>query len=78
MWPEGQVWKPGPPYPATVAAPNASPNVFFAWNLLRRSGFGAIVLKDVARGPSMETGASVPSYSGGFAACVVVSGLVLL
>ena len=45
---------------------------------MRKSGFGAIVLKDVARGPSMETGASVPSYSGGFAACVVVSGLVLL
>ena len=20
MWPEGQVWKPGPPYPATAAA----------------------------------------------------------
>ncbi len=28
MWPEGQVGKPGPTYPATVAAPNVSPNVF--------------------------------------------------
>ena len=45
---------------------------------MRKSRFGAIVLKDVARGPSMETGASVPSYSGGLAACVVVSGLDLL
>ena len=26
MWPEGQLWKPGPAYPATVAAPNVSPN----------------------------------------------------
>jgi hypothetical protein len=31
------------------------------------------VLRDVAWGPSVETGASVPGYSGGFAACVVVS-----
>jgi hypothetical protein len=56
-----------------VAAPNASPNVFFAWDRLRRSGFGAIVLRDVARRPSVETGASVPGYGGGFAACAVVS-----
>ncbi len=96
MWPWGQVWKPGPAYPATVAAlppgllfpirifcsrgsltpvaaPNASPNVFVAGDRLRRSGFGAIGLKDVAWGPGVETGASVPGYSGGFAAWVVVS-----
>ena len=30
MWPEGQLWKPRPADPATVAAPNASPNVFLA------------------------------------------------
>ena len=40
---------------------------------MRRSGFGAIVLRDVARGPSVETGAIVPGYSGGLAACAVVS-----
>ena len=45
---------------------------------MRKSRFGAIVLRDVARGPSMETGAGVPGYSGGLAACVVVLGLVLL
>jgi hypothetical protein len=56
-----------------VAAPNASPNVFLARGRLRRSGFGAIVLRDVARGPSGETGADVPGYSGGFAACAAVS-----
>ena len=27
----------------------------------------------VAWGPSVETGATVPGYSGGFTACVVVS-----
>jgi hypothetical protein len=32
-----------------------------------------MVLRDVAWGPSVETGAGVPSYSGGVAACVVVS-----
>jgi hypothetical protein len=32
---------------------------------MRRSGFGVIVLRDVAWGPSVETGASVPGYSGG-------------
>ena len=96
MWPAGQVWKPGPAYPATaaalppallfrirvycsrgsltpVAAPNTSPNVFLAVDRMRRSGFGALVLWDVARRPSVETGASDPSYSGGFAACAVVS-----
>ena len=30
-------------------------------------------LRDVARGPSVETGADVPSYSGGLAAWLVVS-----
>ena len=30
-------------------------------------------MRDVARRPVVETGASVPGYSGGFAACVVVS-----
>ena len=54
-----------------VAAPNVWPNVFFAWGRLRRSGFGAIVLRDVARRPSVETGANVPGYSGGVAACAV-------
>ena len=59
MWPEGQVWKPGPAYPATVAAPNASPNVFLAWDRMRRSGF-VLADEDVsAPGPSVETGAGV-------------------
>ena len=31
------------------------------------------VLRDVARRPSVETGAIVPGYSGGLAACAVVS-----
>ena len=31
------------------------------------------VLRDVAWGPSVETGASVPGYSGGFASCAAVS-----
>jgi hypothetical protein len=30
-------------------------------------------LIDVAWGPRVETGATVPGYSGGFAACPVVS-----
>ncbi len=61
-----------------VAAPNVSPNVFLAGGRMRRSGFGAIVLRDVALGPSVETGASDPSYRGGFAACAAVSYLGLL
>ena len=92
MWLWGQLWKPGPTYPATVAAlplapwfrvwvfcsrgsltPVAAPNVFLAWDRMRRSGFGAIVLRDVALGPVVETGANVPGYSGGFAACAAVS-----
>jgi hypothetical protein len=36
------------------------------WFRLRR-------LRDVACRPSVETGATVPGYSGGLAACVVVS-----
>ena len=36
------------------------------------------VLRDVAWGPVVETGAGVPGYSGGFAACVVVSDSDLL
>jgi len=36
------------------------------------------VLKDVAWGPMVETGASDPGYSGGFAACAAVSYLGLL
>jgi hypothetical protein len=35
-------------------------------------------LIDVARRPSVETGAGVPGYSGGLAACVVVSSSDLL
>ncbi len=35
-------------------------------------------LIDVARRPSVETGATVPGYSGGVAACAVVSYLGLL
>jgi hypothetical protein len=31
------------------------------------------VLRDVARRPIVEPGANVPGYSGGFAACAVVS-----
>ena len=88
------MWKPGPAYPATVAAsppaPSlririycsrgsltsvAAPNVFLAGDRLRRSGFGAVVLKDVAWRPSVKTGASVPGYSGGLAACAGVSDL---
>ena len=53
--------------------PVAAPNVFLAGDRLRKSGFEAIVLRDVAWRPSVETGASVPGYSGGLAACVVVS-----
>jgi hypothetical protein len=33
-----------------------------------KSGFAAIVLRDVAWGPVVETGAGVPGYSGGVAA----------
>jgi hypothetical protein len=36
------------------------------------------VLKEVACGPGVETGASVPGYSGGFAACAAVSDSDLL
>ncbi len=40
--------------------PVAAPNVFLAGDRLRKSGFEAIVLRDVAWRPSEETGASVP------------------
>jgi hypothetical protein len=53
--------------------PVAAPNVFLAVDRLRRSEFGAIVSKDVALRPMMKTGVSAPSYSGGVAACAVVS-----
>ena len=56
MRPEGQVWKPGPPYPATMAAWPP------AWLFRIR------VLMDVARRPSGKAGTNVPSYSGGLAA----------
>jgi hypothetical protein len=46
---------------------------FLRGDRIRRSGFGVIVLKDVAWGPSVETGAGVPGYSGGVAVCAVVS-----
>ena len=36
------------------------------------------VLRDVARRPSVQAGASDPSYSGGLAACAVVPYLDLL
>ena len=40
---------------------------------MRITGF-VLADEDVsAPGPSVETGAGVPGYSGGFAACVVVS-----
>jgi hypothetical protein len=60
-----------------VAAPNVSPNVFLAEDWLRGGGeaerrIRIRVLKDVAWGPSVEPGASVPGYSGGLASCVVV------
>ena len=53
-----------------VAAPNASPNAFFGMRII---GF-AFADEDVsAPGPSVETGADVPSDSGDFAAWLVVS-----
>ena len=58
---------------APSAALTASPNVFLAVGRMRRSGF-VLADEDVsAPGPVVETGAGVPGYSGGFAACVVVS-----
>ena len=56
MWPEGQVWKPGPAYLATVAASPPAPL------------FRIRVLEDVGRRPSVKAGTNVPSYSGGLAA----------
>jgi hypothetical protein len=62
--------------PTPVAAPNASPNNFLAGNRIRTSGlnsFAAIVLRDVAWGPSVKTGVNAPSYSRGVAALLVDS-----
>jgi len=56
-----------------VAAPNVSPNVFFSWCPEAEKRIRSRVLRDVAWGPGVETGAGVPGYSGGFAACAVVS-----
>ena len=41
---------------------------FFGRGRMWRSGFGEVVLSDVARRPSVKTGATVPGYSGGLAA----------
>jgi hypothetical protein len=48
-------------------------NVFLVSDRIRRSGFRAIVLINVARRPSVKARTNVPSDSGGLAACVVVS-----
>ena len=40
---------------------------------MRRSGFGLADEDVSAPGPSVETEANVPGYSGGVAACAVVS-----
>ena len=53
--------------PGYSAAPNASPNVFLAGDRMRRSGFGLADEDVSAPGPVVETGASVPGYSGGLA-----------
>ena len=54
----GQLWKPVPTYPATVAAPNVSPNVFLG---MRITGF-VLADEDVsAPGPSVETGPAYPA-----------------
>ena len=50
---------------SSVVVPNASPNVFLVAGRIRGSGFAAIVLGAVARGPMVETGAAVSGYSGG-------------
>ncbi len=56
-----------------VAAPNASPNVFFGMGQDANQCVRIRRLKDVAWGPNVETGAGVPGYSGGLAACARVS-----
>jgi hypothetical protein len=43
----------------------------FGWEPDTNQWFRICGLKDVAWGPSVKTGASVPSYSGGFAALLV-------
>jgi hypothetical protein len=45
---------------------------------MRLSGFAAIVWRNVARRPNVKTGATVPGYSGGFAALLLVLCLVFL
>ena len=95
MWLGGQVWKPGPAYPATAAAWPPRGGFVFGFSVagvadpgrgaerLSERHFGtepavkkrirSRVLRDVAWGPRVETWAGVPGYSGGLAACVVVS-----
>ena len=53
-------------------------NFRLAGNRLQIDVFAAIVSKDVARRPIVKAGASVPSYSRGLAACIVVSYLDFL
>jgi hypothetical protein len=64
--------------PTPVATPKVSPNVFFGGEPDSNQWIRICGLKDVALGPSVETGASVPSYSGGFADYNVVAYLNLL
>jgi hypothetical protein len=53
--------------------PVAAPNVFLARGPAAEKRFRNRCLRDVASRPSVETGTNVPGYSGGLAACVVVS-----
>ena len=59
-------------------ADRLSERVFLSRGPDAEKRFRSRVLRDVAWGPMMETGAGVPGYSGGFAACVVVSDSELL
>jgi hypothetical protein len=56
-----------------VAAPNVSPNVFFEEMTGCVEADADPCFEGCGLRPSVETGASVPGYSGGFAAWVVVS-----
>jgi hypothetical protein len=56
-----------------VAVPNASPNVFFEEMPGCVEADADPCFEGCGLRPSVETGASVPGYSGGFAAWVVVS-----
>ena len=60
------------------AADRLSERVFLSRGPDAEKRFRSRVLRDVAWGPMMETGAIVPGYSGGLAACVVVSDSELL